>query len=309
MEFIFSSLKHLVVETLIPISPTFQTLQYYLVKHPRVHNFEWHQGQTFGSSITFLTLTILLYLTLAFLLSRRHTTTSPSTTATVPPLLLRLLTAAHNAFLLSLSAAMAAGCGLSILTVLPDVDHLICFPPNTRPKGPLFFWTNVYYLSKIYEYVDTLLIALSSSASRRLSFLHVYHHASVVFMCYVSLHTAQSMYPAVVVANSAVHVIMYLYYLMCSLGKRPTWKKVVTDTQIVQFYSGYGIMALIFYRHFTGPGCSGVLGWCFDAVFISSLLYLFLDFHAKTYGAGMAAKKVNGDGVDDFAANKPLKQA
>ncbi|CAL1352659.1 unnamed protein product [Linum trigynum] len=302
--FIFSSLKHL-VETLLTISPTFQTLHYYLVKHPRVHNFEWHQGQTFGSSITFLTLTILLYLTLTFLLSRRHTSTVP-----VPPSLLRLLTAAHNTFLLSLSATMALGCTLTILTTLPDVHNLICFPVGTVPKGPLFFWAHVFYLSKIYEYVDTLLIILSSSASRRLSFLHVYHHATVVVMCYISLHTAQSMYPGILVTNSVVHVVMYLYYLMCSLGKRPTWKKLVTDCQIVQFYSSFGIMALIFYYHFTGDGCSGIWGWCFDSVFIASLLFLFLDFHTKTYMKSKNEVNGNGNGVvDDGGSGKAAKQA
>ncbi|CAN0906641.1 Putative elongation of fatty acids protein DDB_G0272012 [Linum grandiflorum] len=190
---------------------------------------------------------------------------------------------------------MALGCSLSIVSHAPNVDHIVCFPQGTVPKGPLFFWAHVFYLSKIYEYVDTLLIILSTSMSRkrRLSFLHVYHHATVVVMCYISLHTAQSMYPAVLVTNSAVHVVMYLYYLMCSLGKRPKWKKLVTDCQIVQFYSSFGIMGWIFYYHFTGPGCSGIWGWCFDAVFIASLLFLFLDFHAKNYKDGDGDKSKN----------------
>ncbi|CAN1828875.1 hypothetical protein LINPERHAP1_LOCUS32362 [Linum perenne] len=73
-------------------------------------------------------------------------------------------------------------------------------------------------------------------------------------------------------------------------------------------------MGWIFYVHFTGSGCSGIWGWCFDAVFIASLLYLFLDFHAKTYNDGSDKKMMkmtgigncNGNGVYDFV--KPLKQ-
>ncbi|CAN1169545.1 Putative elongation of fatty acids protein DDB_G0272012 [Linum perenne] len=305
MEFIFSTGKHS-VNYLLNTSPTFTTLHYYLVKHPTIQSFQWHQGQTLGSSFTFLTLTISLYLTLTLLLSRRLLRPPPVAA-------LRLLTAAHNTILLSISAVMAVGCTLSIFTHLPNVDHLACFAKGTLPRGPLFFWAYVFYLSKIYEYVDTLLIILSSSMTRRLSFLHVYHHATVVIMCYISLHTAQSMYPGVLVTNSVVHVVMYSYYLLCSLGKKPTWKKLVTDCQIVQFWSSFGIMGWIFYVHFTGSGCSGIWGWCFDAVFIASLLYLFLDFHAKTYSDGSDKKmkmtgigNCNGNGVYDFV--KPLKQ-
>ncbi|CAN0906640.1 hypothetical protein LINGRAHAP2_LOCUS24372 [Linum grandiflorum] len=51
------------------------------------------------------------------------------------------------------------------------------------------------------------------------------------------------------------------------------------------------------YHHATvvviGPGCSGIWGWCFDAVFIASLLFLFLDFHAKNYKDGDGDKSKN----------------
>ncbi|CAN0878588.1 hypothetical protein LINGRAHAP2_LOCUS12557 [Linum grandiflorum] len=76
------------------------------------------------------------------------------------------------------------------------------------------------------------------------------------------------------------------------------------------------------YHHATvvviGSGCSGIWGWCFDAVFIATLLYLFLDFHKKTYSGGGSKKKasnltVNGNGqvngVEVFDFVKPLKQA
>jgi hypothetical protein len=38
-------------------------------------------------------------------------------------------------------------------------------------------------------------------------------------------------------------------------------------------------------------GCSGIWGWCFDSVFITSLLVLFLDFHSKNYSNKNEAKK------------------
>lgn len=72
-------------------------------------------------------------------------------------------------------------------------------------------------------------------------------------------------------------------------GVRPKWKRLVTDCQIVQFVFSFAISGLMLYYHFTGTGCSGIWGWCFNAVFNASLLALFLDFHGKSYANKKAA--------------------
>ncbi|XP_038684944.1 putative elongation of fatty acids protein DDB_G0272012 [Tripterygium wilfordii] len=270
------------------MNPIFSTLEYWLVSHPKILNFTWSQGETLGSSLNFLTLTILSYLTLTFLLSHHHHIPS------IGSHILKPITAVHNLTLLIFSLIMALGCTLSIFAHTPSIHHFICFPPQTPPSGPLFFWAYIFYLSKILEYIDTLLIILSESMMRRLTFLHVYHHAMVVIMCYLWLHTSQSMFPLMLVTNASVHVIMYTYYLLCALGVRPRWKRLVTDCQILQFFSSFGIMSLIFYYHFSGGsvGCSGMWGWCFSSVFITSLLVLFIDFYSKNYSSGGAKTKV-----------------
>ncbi|KAH7511122.1 hypothetical protein FEM48_ZijujUnG0042100 [Ziziphus jujuba var. spinosa] len=181
----------------------------------------------------------------------------------------------------------AVGCTLSSLSHTPHLHWIICFPPKTPPSGPLFFWAYIFYLSKILEFLDTLLIILSGSISR-LSFLHVYHHSTVVVMCYIWLQTSQSLFPVALVTNASVHVLMYGYYLLCAVGIRPKWKRVVTDCQIVQFMFSFAVSGRMLYLHFYGSGCSGMWGWCFNAVFNASLLYLFFDFHSKSY------KKENG---------------
>ncbi|KAF5743910.1 elongation of fatty acids protein [Tripterygium wilfordii] len=269
--------------------PLLCTLEYWLVKHPKILNFTWSQGETPGSSLNFLTLTILSYLSLTYLLSHHHI---PS----IGPHILKPITAVHNLTLLLFSLIMALGCTLSIFSHTPTIHHFICFPPHTPPSGPLFFWAYIFYLSKILEYIDTLLIILSESMIRRLTFLHVYHHAMVVIMCYLWLHTSQSMFPLMLVTNASVHVIMYTYYLLCALGVRvrPRWKQLVTDCQILQFFSSIGIMSLVFYYHFNGGsgGCSGIWGWCFSSVFITSLLVLFIDFYSKNYSISSAKTKV-----------------
>ncbi|XP_073123562.1 fatty acid elongase 3-like [Henckelia pumila] len=258
----------------------YSTIHYWLVDHPTISQYEWKPNHTVGASKFFVTLTVSTYLTLTF--SLHHFPVLP----TLPPAALRLITATHNLVLCSLSFFMAIGCTLSALHQSPphNLTWPICFPlRHTPPRGPTFFWAHVFYFSKILEFIDTLLILLSGSRSRRLSFLHVYHHAVVVVMCYLWLSTSQSLFPVALVTNASVHVLMYGYYLLCAVGIRPSWKRLVTDCQIIQFVFSFLISGLMLYLHFSGSGCEGILGWCFNAIFNASLLALFLDFHLQNY--------------------------
>ncbi|KAL6180554.1 hypothetical protein ACLB2K_047215 [Fragaria x ananassa] len=247
-------------------------LQYWLVDHPTILHFTWTEGETPASTLLFLTLALLTYLSLTLLLTRLP----------LPPLNLKPISALHNLTLLLLSLTMALGCTLSILS---SPSSTLCFSPTTTtPTGPLFFWAYVFYLSKLLEFLDTLLIILTRSL-HRLSFLHVYHHATVLLMCYLWLHTRQSLFPVALVTNACVHVLMYAYYFLCAVGIRPRWKRAVTDCQIVQFVFSFAVSGRMLYLHFSGSGCSGIWGWCFNAVFNASLLALFLDFHGKSYAS------------------------
>ncbi|KAL1183832.1 hypothetical protein V6Z11_A01G001100 [Gossypium hirsutum] len=201
----------------------------------------------------FLTLTVLSYISFTFVLSQlsRPSLSRP---------LFKSITAVDNIFLLTLSFTMALGCLASNFSQVPNFKNLVCFPRGTSPSGPLFFWAYIFYLSKIVEFIDTLLIILSGSM-KRLSFIHGYHHSMVVIMCYICLESAQSSVPMVLVTNCVVHVVMYTYYLLCTLGMHPKWKKIVTDFQLVQFRLSFLIMAVVVFYHFTASGCSGILSW------------------------------------------------
>ncbi|CAL1385510.1 unnamed protein product [Linum trigynum] len=287
-----------------PLSQILPTLSYWLVDHPQIHNFTWSPDETLASTPQFVATAVLSYLFLTLLLRRLPL---PS----LPPPLLKPLTAAHSLVLFLLSAVMSAGTLLSIFSPNsppPRLRRAVCFPPNTAPSGPLFFWAQIFYLSKYLEFGDTLLIILSKS-NQRLTFLHVYHHATVVVMCYLWLSTSQSLFPVALVTNATVHVVMYWYYFCTALGSRPRWKRLVTDFQIVQFVFSFCISGLMLYYHFAGGGCSGMWGWCFNAVFNASLLALFVDFHGKSYAAAKkrkaAAEKIgSGGGGGDKVLDK-----
>ncbi|KAK7328266.1 hypothetical protein VNO77_22369 [Canavalia gladiata] len=273
------------------------TLKYWLVNHPTIRNFSWTPGKTFASSPHFLCFTVLCYLFSTFILSQAISPPS------IPQKLIKPILVIHNISLLLLSFTMALGCLLSTFSHAPHLHWIFCFPPHTQPTGPLFFWAYIFYLSKIHEFIDTLLIILTNSI-QRLTFLHVYHHSTVVVMCYIWLQTSQTLFPAVLFTNASVHVLMYTYYLSCALGVRPRWKKIVTNVQIMQFYSSFVVLAVMLYYHFTGSGCSGVWGWAFNVVFYASLLFLFVDFHKKNYGNAASSKK--NLGVNNFKPSKPF---
>lgn len=101
---------------------------------------------------------------------------------------------------------------------------------------------------------------------------------------------------------------MYFYYTLTCLGFRPTWKKILTTMQIVQFVVGnpLGLIYAIL------PGClpievippENVIGQILgsqlrslyaclfvNTFFISSLVVLFTDFSRKTYGTSEKTEK------------------
>eukprot|EP00040_Diaphanoeca_grandis_P026438 m.148132 g.148132 ORF g.148132 m.148132 type:complete len:315 (-) comp30575_c0_seq2:47-991(-) len=95
----------------------------------------------------------------------------------------------------------------------------------------------VHFLSKFLDYFDTIFIVLKK-ADRRLSFLHVYHHATIgpIWGCLLLLGygSGTAMFGALL--NSFVHVLMYSHYFVTSFGINNPFKKQITQVQITQFY-------------------------------------------------------------------------
>lgn len=103
-----------------------------------------------------------------------------------------------------------------------------------------YLW--IFHLTKYYECMDTFIMIFRKSF-RQITFLHVYHHATMIVFTWMVLynHPGGDFYLGPML-NSFVHVWMYIYYLCASFldKKRKVkylwWSKYLTQLQIIQFF-------------------------------------------------------------------------
>ena len=159
----------------------------------------------------------------------------------------------------------------------------------------------IFYLSKILEFLDTVIMCLKKNF-HQITFLHVYHHASIFFIWWVIVYFApggEAYFSAAL--NSWVHVVMYGYYLWSTYapklaeGKRPGWthpafyKRYITGMQMTQFsvmmlQATYDLIFPSAYPRF----CVWIL-----FLYMWTMLGLFANFFIQSYlrGGKKGAKK------------------
>jgi len=112
----------------------------------------------------------------------------------------------------------------------------------------------LHYLCKYLDMLDTLIIVLRKKGEQ-LSFLHLWHHSTIVAVwgwVYYTWPTAAGggtmSYAYGAWINSCVHVVMYFYYGLTAVGIKPPFKKVVTMVQLSQFASCivHALIALVY---------------------------------------------------------------
>ena len=92
-------------------------------------------------------------------------------------------------------------------------------------------------LSKVIELGDTLFIVLRKTP---LTFLHWYHHITVLLFCWYSFQRATEIGFWFGGFNYVVHTIMYSYYALKAMGFRipSSVSQLITMLQIVQMFAG-----------------------------------------------------------------------
>ena len=207
---------------------------------------------------------------------------------------------AHNVFLCLYSATVF----LSALPLLArpyftnSILEAYCDVQKTTFNSGVNFWVWNFYVSKYYELMDTAILLLKGKPS---SFLQTFHHSGSIMGMWVMTTTHAPAGWIFVLFNSFIHTIMYFYYVLTCLGYRPTWKRILTTMQIVQFCVGnplgliYAILPDCLPLEIIPPEniIGKILGsqlyslyacLFINTFFISSLVILFTDFSRKTYG-------------------------
>jgi len=101
----------------------------------------------------------------------------------------------------------------------------------------LAYYGWLFYLSKFYEVLDTVIIL---AKGKRSSLLQTYHHAGAMMCMWAGIRYMSPPIWMFVQFNSGIHALMYFYYTLAALGvKVPNRiKRSLTTLQISQFVIG-----------------------------------------------------------------------
>ncbi|OOQ82390.1 hypothetical protein PEBR_39148 [Penicillium brasilianum] len=172
----------------------------------------------------------------------------------------KVLVVAHNAFL----ALFSAWTFFSLFTILfpvwdlavaeagpnyyAHVAELLCETDSSAYRvlpiskslweagGSYVGW--LFYVSKFYEVIDTLIILARGKKS---STLQTYHHAGVIICGWATVLYESPLGAIGVVLNSAIHTLMYTYFTLQTLGISVpvSFKRTLTKLQLAQFFIGW----------------------------------------------------------------------
>uniref|UniRef100_A0A6C0LH29 Very-long-chain 3-oxoacyl-CoA synthase n=1 Tax=viral metagenome TaxID=1070528 RepID=A0A6C0LH29_9ZZZZ len=166
--------------------------------------------------------------------------------------------------------------GLSAVISYPNIYGINI--PYTRD---LRYYVYIHYLSKYFDYFDTLFIILRGKEKQQLSYLHVYHHSTIGviwgFLLYRGHGNGTAAFGCFI--NSVIHLIMYSHYLCTSLGYRNPFKKYITRTQLLQFAVCLLHSLIVICVEDIVPRRYALI----ELVYQTSMLALFSNFYIKSY--------------------------
>lgn len=165
---------------------------------------------------------------------------------------------------------------------LPLKENL-CSDHRTMYGGASGLWVMIFVWSKFAELVDTVFII---AHKKPLLLLHWYHHITVLLYSWFGYVFGTPTGPLFGPINVTVHTVMYGYYFLMAIRKKPKWFNpyYITVLQIAQMCIGVTISVISFYYYLTDPDCF-VDKYIIMQGFImyGSYLYLFAAFFVKRY--------------------------
>eukprot|EP00824_Muranothrix_gubernata_P016537 TRINITY_DN34149_c0_g1_i1.p1 TRINITY_DN34149_c0_g1~~TRINITY_DN34149_c0_g1_i1.p1 ORF type:complete len:259 (+),score=37.37 TRINITY_DN34149_c0_g1_i1:85-777(+) len=201
--------------------------------------------------------------------------------------------ALHNWVLCALSLVMSLGFAFAFVRMvsLHGLFATYCGTYDDVEDATIVQWAHVFYLSKYWELLDTVFLVLRK---KPLTFLHVYHHAVVLIVCWLACHDMIIMGWVTAFNNANVHIFMYWYYAKSTIThKKPWWAKYLTTAQILQFNLDNLSSLLFGYLYFfTQVPCRGTLrAWIIANLVGLSFCALFVQYYRARYTPGKKEKK------------------
>ncbi|KAK6837287.1 hypothetical protein RU639_001494 [Aspergillus parasiticus] len=127
----------------------------------------------------------------------------------------------------------------NISVPIPTVDYGFSgtYQAESLWERGINYYTWMFYMSKYYEIMDTVLLLVKG---KKVSFLQMYHHAGVIICTWVGAIYRTPQAVVGVSFNTGIHTLMYLYYSLTTLRiKVPVFvKRTLTRLQIAQFVLG-----------------------------------------------------------------------
>lgn len=183
--------------------------------------------------------------------------------------------------------------GYLVYRITPVLDYgkkfftCDCVHIDTDNIAELAWITDMYLVSRVLDLLDTIWFLLRKK-SRQISCLHVFHHAYVPSLVYLTTRVL----PIVPVAiafpyvNCAVHVVMYAYYLASSfptISIPSRIKQCITTLQMTQF------VAMLLYHTTSYFVLERTCGKSYNFITYSSIMsaviffVMFYSFYRQNY--------------------------
>lgn len=178
-----------------------------------------------------------------------------------------------------------------------DLNNGIFSPDLTRG---LSYYGYLFYISKFYEVVDTMIIL---SKGRPSSLLQSYHHSGAMLSMWAGVRYVSPPIWIFVAFNSFIHSIMYFYYSLSTLHIRVPniFKKSLTTMQICQFVIGGSLAVVHLFVHYfeyqTGAfkpcirDSNQLFALYVNVFYLFPLTVLFMAFWIESYARRMSKQK------------------
>ncbi|KNC80038.1 hypothetical protein SARC_07584 [Sphaeroforma arctica JP610] len=166
-----------------------------------------------------------------------------------------------------------------------DLNLLVC-DPDLKLQNSMDKFIYVFYLSKFWEYIDTLFLILGK---KQVIGLHWFHHLITPSICWVAYQYPGACAWMGPLSNAFVHVCMYTYYTLTYFSMPRTFGKYITQIQITQFLGNVMLFTVIFANLLFGQGhqqCGG--SWLFYIYVMAN--YVNFLFMFKSFNTARLAK-------------------